>query len=98
MKAKILAALRESDGYVSGQVLCEKFGVSRTAIWKVINQLKEAGYEIEAVQNRGYRIVSSPDILNENELKSIRKTEWLGNTICYEPRSEERRVGKECRL
>ena len=85
MKAKILAALRESDGYVSGQVLCEKFGVSRTAIWKVINQLKEAGYEIEAVQNRGYRIVSSPDILNENELKSIRKTEWLGNTICYEP-------------
>ncbi len=85
MKAKILAALRESDGYVSGQVLCEKFGVSRTAIWKVINQLKEAGYEIEAVQNRGYRIVSSPDILNENELESIRKTKWLGNMICYEP-------------
>ncbi len=85
MKAGILAELRASDGYVSGQDLCKKFGVSRTAIWKAINQLKQTGYEIEAVQNRGYHIVSTPDILSENELKSIRKTEWLGNTICYEP-------------
>lgn len=84
MKAEILAALRETDGYVSGQDLCEKFGVSRTAIWKAINQLKLSGYEIEAVQNRGYRIVSTPDILSENELKSIRKTKWLGNQIHYE--------------
>lgn len=84
MKAEILAALRASDGYVSGQELCEKFGVSRTAIWKTINQLKQAGYEIEAVQNRGYHIVSTPDILSENELKSIRKTQWLGSRICYE--------------
>ncbi len=85
MKAGILAELRASDGYVSGQDLCRKFGVSRTAIWKAINQLKQTGYEIEAVQNRGYHIVSTPDILSENELKSIRKTEWLGNTIYYEP-------------
>ncbi len=85
MKAEILAALRESDGYVSGQDLCEKFGVSRTAIWKAVNQLKQAGYEIEAVQNRGYHIVSTPDILSENELRSIRKTQWLGNIIYYEP-------------
>ena len=85
MKAEILAALRASDGYVSGQELCGKFGVSRTAIWKAINQLKQAGYEIEAVQNRGYHIVSTPDILSENELRSIRKTQWLGSRIYYEP-------------
>ncbi len=85
MKAKILAALRESDGYVSGQELCEKLGVSRTAIWKAVNQLKQSGYEIEAVKNRGYHIVSTPDVLSENELESIRKTRWLGNSICYEP-------------
>ena len=48
MKTEILTLLRETDGYVSGQELCEKFGVSRTAVWKAINQLKEAGYEIEA--------------------------------------------------
>ena len=37
--------LRESEDYVSGQQICEKFGVSRTAVWKAINQLKEEGYE-----------------------------------------------------
>lgn len=83
MKAKILAALRETEGYVSGQELCERFGVSRTAVWKAINQLKKDGYEIEAVQNRGYRIVGAPDILSENELSSIRKTDWIGKKIYY---------------
>lgn len=83
MKAKILAALRETDGYVSGQELCEAFGVSRTAVWKAINQLKKEGYEIEAVTNRGYRILSVPDLLSENELISIRKTEWVGKQIYY---------------
>ena len=39
MKAEILKLLREADGYVSGQQLCEKFGVSRTAVWKVIRKL-----------------------------------------------------------
>ena len=57
MKAEILRLLRETDGYVSGQELCNQFGVSRTAVWKAINQLKEAGYEIEAVQNKGYHLV-----------------------------------------
>lgn len=83
MKAKILAALRETDVYVSGQELCEAFGVSRTAVWKAINQLKKEGYEIEAVTNRGYRILSVPDLLSENELNSIRKTEWVGKQIYY---------------
>ena len=36
--------LRNADGYISGQQLCEAFGVSRTAVWKAINQLKEEGY------------------------------------------------------
>ena len=83
MKSEILSALRSADGYVSGQELCEKFGVSRTAIWKAINQLKQAGYEIEAVQNKGYHIVSSPDILSKTELESNRKTAWVGEEIYY---------------
>ena len=83
MKTEILALLRETDGYVSGQELCEKFGVSRTAVWKAINQLKEAGYEIEAVQNKGYHLVSVPDILSESELQSVRKTKWIGEKIAF---------------
>ena len=84
MKAEILAALRETDSYVSGQELCKKFGVSRTAVWKAINQLKKEGYEIEAVNNRGYHIVSAPDVLSENELVSINKTGWIGKKVYYQ--------------
>ena len=53
MKAKILEVLRERETYISGQELCEQFGVSRTAVWKAIGQLKKEGYVIEAVQNKG---------------------------------------------
>lgn len=83
MKVEILTILKETDGYVSGQELCEKFGVSRTAVWKAVNQLKKEGYVIESVQNRGYHFVSTPDILSKNELISIRKTKWVGNEIYY---------------
>lgn len=83
MKSEILAALRSTEGYVSGQELCEKFGVSRTAVWKAVNQLKQAGYQIEALQNKGYRIISSPDILSSMELESIQKTAWVGKELYY---------------
>ncbi len=83
MKEEILRLLRESDGYVSGQELCNRFGVSRTAVWKAINQLKEAGYEIEAQQNKGYHIKSAPDVMNEPEIKSILKTKWAGQEVLY---------------
>ena len=48
MQEKILEMLKQEkeNGYVSGQELCERLGVSRTAVWKVIRQLKEAGYVI----------------------------------------------------
>lgn len=82
MKTELLTALREADGYISGQDLCEKFGVSRTAVWKAIKKLKETGYEIEAVQNKGYKLLDVPDTLSENELKSIQKTKWAGREIC----------------
>lgn len=83
MKAEILALLRESDKFVSGQELCNRFGVSRTAVWKVINQLKKEGYRIEAVQNKGYHMVSSPDLLSKYELESRMTTAWLGKDIVY---------------
>ncbi len=83
MKSEILRMLRETEGYVSGQELCNKFGVSRTAVWKAMNQLKEAGYEIEAAQNKGYHLVSVPDVMDTVELESLRDTEWAGCEIYY---------------
>lgn len=81
MKSEILRLLKESDDYVSGQQLCERFQVSRTAVWKVVDQLKKEGYEIEAVPRKGYRLVESPDVLSEAELESLRSTKWAGKSI-----------------
>lgn len=85
MKEKILHALLGRSDYVSGQELCVRFGVSRTAVWKVIRQLKEEGYEIEAVSRKGYRILSYPDKITAEEVASRMKTKWAGRTIvCLE--------------
>lgn len=83
MKAELLKILRQSDGYISGQQLCEHFGVSRTAVWKVMKQLKEEGYEIEAVKNKGYRISGMPDVITAEEVTSQLHTEWMGQNCIF---------------
>ncbi|MDO4523467.1 MAG: biotin--[acetyl-CoA-carboxylase] ligase [Eubacteriales bacterium] len=83
MKSEILNVLRASDGYVSGQELCDRFGVSRTAIWKGIHQLKEEGYEIEAVPRKGYRLCGCPDHITQVELESRMQTGWAAKKLYY---------------
>ncbi|HCD43018.1 MAG TPA: biotin--[acetyl-CoA-carboxylase] ligase, partial [Lachnoclostridium sp.] len=73
LKTEILKLLKESDGYLSGQELCGRFGVSRTAVWKAIRQLEEEGYQIEAVRNKGYHFIGSCDIMTKTEINSCIK-------------------------
>ena len=80
-RAETLRLLRESGKNVSGQELCEHFGISRTAVWKMMNQLKEEGYEIEAVQNKGYRLLNEPDLVTKDELESRTHTKYVGQTV-----------------
>lgn len=83
-KSDILTCLRESGDYVSGQQLCSRFGVSRTAVWKVVNQLKEEGYRIESVPRRGYRLLGSPaDVYSESEIASRLHTKWAGRKLHF---------------
>ncbi|MDO5520393.1 MAG: biotin--[acetyl-CoA-carboxylase] ligase [bacterium] len=70
MKTQILKMLRTCESYVSGQEMCEELGVSRTAIWKCMNQLKEEGYTIEAISNKGYCLKETPDTITDYEVKS----------------------------
>ena len=83
MKSEILRLLKESDTYISGQQLCEQFQVSRTAIWKVIDQLKKEGYEIEAVRNKGYRLIDSPDVMSKAEIESLVDTKWCSRITVF---------------
>ena len=84
MKSDILRILREAPGYVSGQELCETLGVSRTAIWKAIKQLRDQGYVIEAAQNKGYHMVEAPDVIEKGEILSRLNTQWLGRNLMYQ--------------
>lgn len=81
MQKKILDILLNADDFISGQEISEKLGVSRQAVWKSINALKEKGYEIQSVTNRGYRLVSSPDYLNESSLKSLLHNKIIGKNL-----------------
>ncbi len=84
MKKEILKLLKTNrDAFVSGGKISESFEVSRTAIWKCINQLKAEGYEIESISKRGYRLVSCPDKLTYEEIGDKLETEKLGRNIIH---------------
>ena len=85
MKSKILKELKNADDYISGQQLCERLGVSRTAVWKHIKALRAEGYEIDSVTNKGYKLMMEPDLLTKEEVASCLHTQWLGKDLhCYE--------------
>lgn len=83
MKTKILMCLKQHEGYLSGEELSKQLGVSRTAVWKSIRRLREDGYTIEAVRNRGYRLADSGDVYSEAELKSVIQTKKAGQCLYF---------------
>ncbi len=83
MKKKILEKLQSTDGFVSGQELCELLGVSRTAVWKNIQALKNDGYVIEGVNNKGYRLVSVPDVMSEENISRHLNTKTFARKLYY---------------
>lgn len=82
-KTRILTVLRSHEGYLSGQELCSQLGISRTAVWKYMKQLKEEGYQIQAVPNKGYCLIDVPDILGESEISSRLTTKWAGRNVYF---------------
>jgi len=62
---------RHQDTYVSGQKLATEFGVSRTAIWKAIENLRDEGHLIDAVTNRGYSLVQQELLFDLLQLEAL---------------------------
>ncbi len=79
----ILRLFRTETGYISGEYLSRELGVSRTAIWKHMSALRTAGYRIEAVPSRGYRLVSSPDIIDPHEVTALLDSTTIGTQLEY---------------
>lgn len=83
MREKILDLLKKKPDYVSGDQLSQRLEISRQALWKHIQELKESGYEIVAVPHLGYKLESCPDRLFEIEVAKDLDTESIGKKIYY---------------
>lgn len=84
MKEQILKLLRDHrDKYISGEEICRRFDVSRTAIWKHIKELQEEGYQIDAVRNKGYRLTAVPDLVTAAEIREGLRTKRMGQRVIY---------------
>lgn len=84
MRNEILDYFRKADGnFVSGQQISKDLHVSRTAIWKHINVLKERGYVFESSTRKGYRLIYAPNLLTPLEIDSALHTETFGRHVVY---------------
>ena len=76
-KENLLALLERRKGeYLSGEEIARLLSVSRTAVWKAVNALRSAGYEIDAVQNRGYCLDAHTDILSVQGIRQYLNDRW----------------------
>ena len=84
MKYDILKILKENQfGFLSGETLSKHFGVSRTTVWKCINEMIAEGYNIDASSKKGYRILESAHFYNEFELGYNLNTQTIGRKILF---------------
>lgn len=83
-EGEILRLLKKNpDSYLSGQGLSGILGISRTAVWKHIKNLKGLGYEIEASPARGYRLIQTFPPYNPLEITSGLKTSIIGKDLSF---------------
>ena len=84
MQSKILELLRSAgDGYISGEEIATQLGVSRTAVWKHIQELKAAGYDIVSHSRSGYSLREAPDLLLPQEIRNLLRTRLIGREIVH---------------
>lgn len=79
-KEMILAELI-AQGEVSGEALAQKMGISRSAVWKAIAQLREEGHVIEAASSRGYRLAPESDVVSEAGVRHWLRAQEFGSEI-----------------
>ena len=85
-REKILSLLLEQgDSYVSGEAMSRTLGISRAAVWKAMESLRDEGYVISSAPRRGYALEGSPDRLSAGELAGALAGRRVGRAlVCLE--------------
>ena len=69
LREEVLALLKARQGApLSGEAMSQMLGVSRAAVWKAMEALRQEGYVISSAPRRGYALEDSPDRLSPGEL------------------------------
>ena len=63
-KDKVLAILETNEDFISGQLIANQLNITRNAVWKAINTLREEGVQVASTPNKGYRLMKITDSLN----------------------------------
>ncbi len=92
IKDKIVEKLILSKEPISGEQLARELCVSRSAVWKHIQALREEGYMIKSSTKRGYSLTSLPDILTPAMIKAGLKTSIIGRDIHYFKETESTNI------
>lgn len=80
---KILSILESADAPLSGEVISSRIGVTRSAVWKHIRELRDLGYAISASRTEGYRLEAPTQRLLPHEVGKRLKTRFIGRDIRY---------------
>lgn len=82
---KVIEMLLHGQGeYLSGEAMSQELGVTRTAVWKMVSQLRERGYVIDSVKNKGYSLISAPDFLNKVQIsQGLEQCMFAQNIHCF---------------
>lgn len=82
LKNNVLHILELNKGAnISGQELADMLCVSRTAVWKAINSLKQEGYLIDATSNKGYSLSFSSDVISSEGINLHLNDEYKNISI-----------------
>ncbi|MFN4214651.1 biotin--[acetyl-CoA-carboxylase] ligase [Exiguobacterium sp.] len=93
-RGKVLSLLQ--DGAVwSGQELARQLNISRTAIWKHIETLKQDGYDIETIPRKGYQLLEQNDRFDETAFVSVRRGRFGQHVHAYDQVDTTQRIAHE---
>ena len=81
MYTKIAKILYNTESYVSGQQISDELGVTRQAVNKAVKNLRDKGFEIESVTNKGYLLTAMPKTLCEEALRCYLDTKLIGKRV-----------------
>ncbi len=83
-KETVLAALLKEKNFISGEAISHELGVTRAAVSQAVKALRQEGYVIESVTNRGYRLLSSPDLLSAGALQAFLGDKRMQSVLCFD--------------